>query len=100
MNARTALAAIALLAATGCSLPTADTTQKPTPAPTPTAAAATEPLPADCRAWIEDELLDASETIDAGPGSEACGHLSETELDEAIDTVTDDLIEQGATPAP
>jgi hypothetical protein len=54
----------------------------------------------DCRAWIEDELLDSSTSIDATPGYNACGHMSDAELDAAIEAVTNDLIEQDATPAP
>lgn len=63
---------------------------------------ATEPagLSADCRAWIEGELLDSSDSIDATPGDDACGDMTDAELGAAIEDVTDDLIEQGATPAP
>lgn len=54
-------------------------------------------LPDECRAWIEDELLDSSGSIDAADGYGVCGDLSDEELDQAIDDVTNDLIEQGAT---
>ncbi|PAZ15664.1 hypothetical protein CLM62_12775 [Streptomyces sp. SA15] len=67
--------------------------------PSPTEATEPAGLTDECRAWIESELLDASESIDATPGYNACGHMSDAELDAAIDTVTDELIDQGATPA-
>lgn len=52
----------------------------------------------ECRTWIEDELLDDSDSIDATSGEDACGDLSEEELDQAIEAVTDELIDQDATP--
>ncbi|MGW7195534.1 hypothetical protein [Streptomyces chryseus] len=59
--------------------------------PEPTAAG----VPDECREWIEDELLDSSTSIEAAAGHSACGELSKEEMDQAIDQVTDDLIEQG-----
>ncbi|MFE1926520.1 hypothetical protein ACFW91_28665 [Streptomyces asoensis] len=62
------------------------------------AAGPTEPeIPAACRAWIETELLDSSDTIDATAGSSACGGMSDAELDAAIEAVTNDL---AGTPTP
>ncbi len=63
---------------------------------------ATEPagLTADCRAWIESELLDSTDSIDATPGNDACGDMTDAERDAAIEDVTNDLLEQDATPAP
>lgn len=54
----------------------------------------------ECREWIEGELLDSSTDVDGTAGYGACGDLSDEELDLAIEDVTDDLIEQGATAAP
>lgn len=54
----------------------------------------------ECRAWIESELLDTSEGIDVTPGYNACGHMSDAELDAAIENVTDELSNQGAAPSP
>lgn len=45
----------------------------------------------ECRAWIEKELRDSSDTIDATSGEDACGYLAPDELDQAIDEVTNDL---------
>lgn len=63
---------------------------------------ATEPtgITDDCRAFIESELLDSSDSIDATPGYNACGDMSDAELDAAIEDVTNDLIEEDTTPAP
>ena len=57
----------------------------------------TDPLSAECRAWIEDELLDSTDTIDGTTGNGVCGDLTDAELDQAIEDVTNSLI---ATPAP
>ncbi|UPT41785.1 MULTISPECIES: hypothetical protein [Streptomyces] len=54
---------------------------------------------AECRAWIEDELL-SSEDIDAANGMDVCGGLTGEQLDQAIEDVTNDLTNEGATPAP
>ncbi|MFJ5893776.1 hypothetical protein [Streptomyces californicus] len=54
---------------------------------------------AECRAWIETELR-GTEDIDAASGVDVCGDLSEDELDQAIEDVTNDLTKDGATPAP
>ena len=61
---------------------------------------ATAEIPADCRAWLEDELLDSSEDIDATTGYSACSGLSDEEMDQAIEDVTNDIIEQRATATP
>jgi hypothetical protein len=53
----------------------------------------------ECRTWIKAELLDDSEEIDATPGYNACGDLSEDELQAAIDQVTEELSAQ-ITPEP
>ncbi len=52
-------------------------------------------ITADCRAWIEGELQDDSSSLDATAGQDACGYMSEGELQQAIDQVTDDLMNQG-----
>lgn len=52
------------------------------------------PIPPECRAWIERELRDSSDSIDADTGSEACAGLTDAEMDQAIDDVTDDLMAQ------
>lgn len=62
--------------------------------------ATTVPLSDECRAWIEDALLAKSGDIDAAAGYGACGAMSQEELDQAVEDVTDDLIKQGATTAP
>ncbi|MFJ8871078.1 hypothetical protein ACIRD6_35665 [Streptomyces sp. NPDC102473] len=63
-----------------------------------------EPTPAgitdECRAWIEDELLDASDAIDGTAGNSVCGDLTDAEMDQAIEDVTNSLTEQGGTVAP
>ncbi|MFJ8221418.1 hypothetical protein [Streptomyces griseus] len=58
------------------------------------------PASAECLAWIETELLDSTGSIDAASGVDVCGDLSDEELDQAIEDVTNDLIDEGATPAP
>ncbi|MBA4865944.1 hypothetical protein H1V43_32290 [Streptomyces sp. PSKA54] len=55
-------------------------------------------LTAECRAWIEKELLDSTDDIDANAGQAVCGDMSDEEMDQAIDEVTDDLMAEGATP--
>ena len=71
---------------------------------TPSASITAEPTPSlsvspACRTWIKAELLDDSETVDATPGYEACGDLSEEELQAAIDEVTAELSAE-ITPEP
>ncbi|MEI5036033.1 hypothetical protein RB201_35595 [Streptomyces sp. S1A(2023)] len=44
----------------------------------------------DCRAWIETELI-SSGTIDAASGADVCGDLTDAQLDQAIEDVTNDL---------
>lgn len=51
----------------------------------------------ECRSWIEDELLDSSDSVEATAGQNACSDLSDEEMDQAIEQVTDELIKQGAT---
>lgn len=55
-------------------------------------------LPPECRAWLESELLDTSDSINAEVGQAACGDLTDAEMDQAIEDVTDDLSEQGDVP--
>ncbi|MET7651549.1 hypothetical protein [Streptomyces sp. NPDC005486] len=69
-----------------------DALKSVTPVPVPTDAE----ISPECRTWIENELQDSSEDIDSTAGSDACGDLSEEELDQAIQDVTQDLID--ATP--
>ena len=90
-----------LLALTACSGGT-DDNAKPTPSPTVSIAPSSTPpsgISAPCRAWIETELLDSSDNIDATSGAAVCGDMSEDELNQAIDEVTDDLMAKGAAPA-
>ncbi|MEE1779450.1 hypothetical protein ACIG8S_23575 [[Kitasatospora] papulosa] len=59
-------------------------------------AVSTTPAPAggitdECRAWIKDELLDATDTIDGTAGNSVCGDLTDAEMDQAIEDVTNDL---------
>ncbi|MFJ1808532.1 MULTISPECIES: hypothetical protein [unclassified Streptomyces] len=72
-----------------------DALKSATPVPVPTG----PDISADCRAWIESELLDSTDTIDATSGSTACDGMTDAELDAAIEAVTNDLATQGATPA-
>jgi hypothetical protein len=60
----------------------------------------TSTITPECRAWIKKELLDSSDSIDATSGEAACGYLPKAELDTAIDTVTNELMKQSATPTP
>lgn len=59
--------------------------------------ATTGPVSAECRAWIEAELLDSSDAIDGTTGNGVCGDLTDTEMDQAIEDVTNSLL---ATPTP
>lgn len=59
--------------------------------PEPTASATISP---ECRAWIESELQSQSDDIDAAAGQKACGDLSDEELNQAIDDVTNELTGQ------
>lgn len=52
------------------------------------------PITDECRAWIESELQDDTDSIDADAGETACVGLSDAELNEAIDAVTNELLEQ------
>ncbi|MFE3381913.1 hypothetical protein [Streptomyces anulatus] len=60
--------------------------------------AAGQPSP-ECRSWIEGELLGSGD-IDAASGVDVCGDLTDEELDQAIEDVTNDLTNEGATTAP
>jgi hypothetical protein len=62
----------------------------------PSETAATSVTP-ECRAWIKDELLSTGGGIDATEGYSVCGNLPEDELSKAIEDVTNELVEQGAT---
>lgn len=59
--------------------------------------APTDPVSDECRAWIQDELLDSSDTIDGTTGNGVCGDLTDEQLDQAIEDVTNSLL---ATPTP
>jgi len=65
--------------------------------PTDTAAATTSVSP-ECRAWIEDQLHSTGGGIDATEGYKVCGDLPEDELNQAIEDVTNSLL--NATPTP
>ncbi|MGW3692181.1 hypothetical protein [Streptomyces sp. NPDC005125] len=80
-----------------------DTLESAAPEATPESAApeaTTVKLSDECRAWIEDALLDTSGDIDATAGYGVCGDMSQEELAQAAEDVTADLIKQGATPMP
>jgi hypothetical protein len=53
--------------------------------------AASSGIPKECRKWIEKELLDSSDDIDADSGYAVCGDLSDDEMARAIDEVTKGL---------
>ncbi|MFE5090617.1 hypothetical protein ACFRCI_09475 [Streptomyces sp. NPDC056638] len=57
---------------------------------------ATAQLSDECRAWIKGELLDSSDDIDATAGQGVCSDLSDEEMDQAIEDVTNELTD--ATP--
>ncbi|MFJ2000275.1 hypothetical protein [Streptomyces chartreusis] len=46
---------------------------------------------AECRAWVKDELMDGSESLDAEAGYSACGDMSEAQWDAVMDEVTKDI---------
>ncbi|MET9517021.1 hypothetical protein [Streptomyces sp. NPDC002994] len=96
MRTRTTAAAAAILLSTLTACGGSSSDAKPRPTVTVTATETAE-LSDECRAWIEGELLDSSDSIEATDGYSACGDLSDEELDQAIEQVTDDLIEQGVT---
>ncbi|MFD0146201.1 MULTISPECIES: hypothetical protein [unclassified Streptomyces] len=75
-----------------------DQTKDPAQSTEPSAASSA--IPPECRAWIEAELRDSTDSIDATAGDGACGDLSGEELDQAIADVTDDLIGKGSTGTP
>ncbi|WP_330348154.1 hypothetical protein [Streptomyces sp. NBC_00582] len=64
----------------------------PVPVPTDTGLQLTD----DCRDWIKTELLDSTGDIDATAGYGACGDLTDDEMTQAVDQVTQELID--ATP--
>lgn len=64
------------------------------PAPSPSASVSEA-----CRAWIRSELLDDSEQVDATAGYGVCGDLSDSELQAAIDEVTEEVAAE-ITPEP
>ncbi|MFE6483376.1 hypothetical protein ACFVGN_10640 [Streptomyces sp. NPDC057757] len=68
----------------------------PVPEPTEPAEPTSAGIPVDCRAWLEDELLDPTDDIDATAGSSACSGLTDEEMNQAVEELTNDLIEQGA----
>lgn len=74
------------------------TTEKAGDAVEDAAEDATAQPSAECRAWIETELLDSTSTIDATSGMDVCGDLTEAELDKLIEDVTNDLSTQDTTP--
>ncbi|MGW3742144.1 hypothetical protein ACWD62_16320 [Streptomyces sp. NPDC005146] len=79
------------------------TPESAAPEATPESAApeaTTVKLSDECRAWIEDALLDTSGDIDATAGYGVCGDMSQEELAQAAEDVTAELIKQGATPTP
>lgn len=53
-----------------------------------------------CRAWIEKELLNNSDSIDAAPGAGPCGYMSKEQLDLTILRVSKDMTRQDATASP
>jgi hypothetical protein len=55
---------------------------------TPPASTSVSP---ECRTWIKAELLDDTDEIDATPGYQVCGDLSDDELQAAIDAVEKQL---------
>jgi hypothetical protein len=65
---------------------------------TPTAAAGPDITP-ECRKWIEGELTDSSDSINATAGLKACPGMDNDQLNAAIQTVTDEMLHSAtATP--
>lgn len=88
------LAALLLAGATACSAAESPATAEASTTPPATSAAAPSPslsVSPECRTWIKAELLDSTEDIDATVGYDACGGLSDEELQAAIDEVTEEL---------
>ncbi|MEU9335793.1 hypothetical protein AB0D49_21850 [Streptomyces sp. NPDC048290] len=69
---------------------------EPSLPPSPTATGLTE----ECRAWIKAELLDATDGVDGTAGYGVCGNLSDEELDKAIEDVSNEVVDSGATVNP
>lgn len=65
-----------------------DALKSATPIPVPTG----PEISPECRAWIENELQDSTDDIDDTAGYGACGDLTDEEMDQAIESVTQDLI--------
>ena len=92
------LATLLLAGAVGCTksdegsssaeTPTTPAATTEAPAPTPSPSLSLSP---ECRTWIKAELLDNTEEIDSEAGVKVCGDLSDAELAEAIEQVTDEL---------
>jgi hypothetical protein len=68
-----------------------DAVESALPDPEPSGTAAADGITPDCRAWIEAELTDNSSTLDATSGEQACGYMTEDELNAAIDSITEEL---------
>lgn len=51
----------------------------------------------ECRKWIEGELTDSSDSINATAGLKACPGMDSDQLNTAIQTVTDEML-NSATP--
>lgn len=72
-----------------------DATESASPAPS------TPRISAECRAWIEGELNDGSDSIEATEGRAACAGLTSEEMHQAIEDTYDALVaEQDATATP
>lgn len=85
--------AATLLALAGCTTTSNQSDAKPSASAT-TSEAAPSPstsVSPECRAWIMQELKDDTDSIDAVSGQQACGDLSEDELNKAIEQVTKDI---------
>lgn len=86
------LLAVSALALASCTSTSNQSDAKPsTPATTSAAPSPSTSLSPECRAWIEQELKDDTDSIDATSGYAACGDLSDDELDKAIEQVTSDI---------
>ncbi|MGW7239723.1 hypothetical protein [Streptomyces sp. NPDC054804] len=60
----------------------------------------TEPdITPECRKWIEGELTDSSDSINATAGLKACPGMDNDQLNAAIQSVTDEML-QSATATP
>lgn len=65
-----------------------DIVDSASPVPVPTSPQISD----ECHAWIKAELQDSTEDTNATAGNGVCGNLSDKELDQAVEDVTQEMI--------